>query len=322
MVEQQNYHFVKNLAFSPLHASMEDSHCKELSELSDECVSQYLQAICGRPCSTRFSLATLHPPPHISEYLDDLLEECTDSCRRVFANCEFSISGSLWKHTFAFGVSDIDVLCAFNSRELSPNHVVSRLASAFSSTRTPIIAHQTHVTLPSPFGVTIDIVPVVVDSGEIALIHSSGGRWVRARPELFATVLQQANLSSQNTLKPSIRVLKSLLSRCSSAPLLKGHHIEAICVHAASEFAGTFKITTLLEFILSQLPRLANLHFVDTSGQLQFIDDYLGASDSDERCRLSAYLTDYRARMADTHFLRSAAGKFGTTNSNKESSNE
>lgn len=321
MMGQQKYHFVKNLAFSQRHASMENNHYKKLSELSDECTAQYLQAICGSICSTEFLLAALHPPPHVNEYLDDLLEKCTDSCQRVFANCEFAISGSLWKHTFAFGVSDIDVLCSVNSSELSPHHVVSRLASAFSSTSS-IIKHQTHVTLPSPFGVTIDIVPVMVVSGEIVLIHSSGDRWVRARPELFATVLHHANLSSRNTLKPSIRVLKSLLSRCSFAPLLKGHHIEAICMHASSEFAGNFKVTTLLEFILSQLPRLAGLHLVDTSGQLRFIDDYLGASDSNERRRLSTYLTGYRARTADMDFSNSAASKFATINSCRESSHE
>ena len=196
-------------------------------------------------------------------------------------------AGSVAKHTYVDGLSDIDSLVALNNTELeqlSPaqakEYFADRLRERFP--KSEISVGNLAVTIKFS-DAEIQLLPAVKSGDHFKIANRTGKEWSEIRPRKFATALTSVNQQLGNKVVPTIKLAKAIIASLPEKHKVSGYHAESLAIEAFKSYDGGVRQRDMLKHFFTKGSDLVNSPIVDKTGQSRHVDDYLGRANSLER---------------------------------------
>jgi hypothetical protein len=222
-----------------------------------------------------------------------------DISAEIEANVALLFGGSVAKHTYVDGLSDIDALVAIRAEDASgwtPAQLkevfAQRLIARFG--RDNVWVGNLAVTVKSG-GLEIQLLPAIRSGDKLKISDSSGSAWSRIDPRAFAERLTKANGDCGGRLVPTIKLAKAIISTFPEQRRLTGYHTEALALAIFEKYDGSKNTKAMLSHFFEQISAHIRTPIRDVTGQSGFVDEHLGANNSLER-RIIADSMDRIAR--------------------------
>lgn len=216
--------------------------------------------------------------------------------------------GSVAKHTYVDGLSDIDALVLLDKSELkgkSPQEVkeyfVSRLKERLP--KTPIESGTLAVTVKFK-DAEIQLLPAIRYKSGFRIADTSGKRWSFIKPSEFANQLTKVNQEMGGKVVPTIKLAKSIISALPENRRLTGYHTEALAVEVFRQYDGTKTPKAMLKHFFLEAPKYVLEPITDRTGQSTHVDDYLGPANNLKRQTVADSLNRIGRRMENADGAR------------------
>jgi hypothetical protein len=242
---------------------------------------------------------------HMSEIESALGEEVDGMETLLFG-------GSVAKHTYVDGLSDIDSLVIIDREEIessSPAELLDDFAAAVRKNIGDRIGAQVTVgrlavTVEYADGTVIQLLPAARHRGGFVISDDRGTGWRHIRPKEFTRAIVEANQRLDRALVPTIKLAKSALSNVPEDIRPSGYHVEALALKVLGNYRGDRTPRVMLPEFFKGAADAVMRPTADVTGQSKHIDSHLGESGSDSRRRLSAVLERIARKLENA---RSAA---------------
>lgn len=211
--------------------------------------------------------------------------------------------GSIKKHTYVDGLSDIDILAIIDKSDLvgeSPSQVLNYFANRLRERlpNTEIKTGALAVTVRFSDGHEIQVLPAISTKVGIRIANDDGISWSNViKPEKFAQKLTDVNKANNHGVVPVIKLFKAINAKLPGDVKLSGYHIESIAIKAFENYSGTTSRKDMLLHLSQFAPEAVLEPIKDSTGQSIHVDDKLGAPRSFQRQKASASLKRIVARM-------------------------
>lgn len=214
--------------------------------------------------------------------------------------------GSVRKHTYADGISDVDVLMIVNASQLANatpaevlTYVERRLTERLGGLGVHVKAGALAVTVKYADGTEIQLLPALKSARGIR-IASPDGTWSQVvRPQAFARKLTEVNEANNGRVVPAIKLFKGLQTQLPDTSQIKGYHVESLAIEAFTGYQGRQTTKDMLRHFVQYGAQRVSTPIADSTGQSLHVDDYLGAPGSVDRQRVGASLARLAGRLAD-----------------------
>lgn len=233
---------------------------------------------------------------HLQTIRDALTKENIGSINLVYG-------GSIKKHTYVDGLSDVDILVTIDNTALanaSPRQVLEYFAEKLRERlpNTEIKIGNLAVTVEFSDGHEVQVLPAVSTTTGVRISSSNGTDWSGVvRPGNFANKLTSVNQSNSGKVVPVIKLYKAVNSGLPKDAQLSGYHIESLAINAFRNYQGSLSHKDMLLHYVEYASKAVLSPIKDSTGQSVHVDDYLGDAESNERRRVSAVLENTAARM-------------------------
>lgn len=203
--------------------------------------------------------------------------------------------GSVAKHTYVNGLSDVDALVVVALPNASPADLVERFREALAG-RLPagdiaqIAPGNLAVTVTYSDGTEVQLLPAVERDGHTSIASADGAGWRVIRPHKFAEKLTEVNRANAQAVIPTIKLAKALVERLPAEHQLSGYHVEAIAVDAFRAYTGRRDRTSMLQHLIAHAAEAVLKPTGDITGQSVHIDTHLGVAGSSTRQAISSDL--------------------------------
>lgn len=234
----------------------------------------------------------------VRERLDSIAEAIADVADDVD---RLLFGGSVAKHTYVDGLSDIDALVVVNDSTSRPNEVVESFAQALRE-RLPhgeilgITTGRLAVTVAYSDGTQVQLLPAVERDGRTSIASADGSEWKQIRPHKFAEKLTETNKANGNAVVPTIKLAKALFQNIPEEARPSGYHVEAMAVEAFRDYTGRRDRLSMLTHLVDRASSLVMRPTGDITGQSVHVDSWLGTANSSDRQALSNRIK----RLGDT----------------------
>jgi len=238
----------------------------------------------------------------ISRYLEGIREALKDQIEGVESTL---FGGSVAKHTYVEGLSDVDALVLLDRADLkdaSPGEVREQFCRALEAQLTHaevanVSSGVLAVTVSYHDGTEIQLLPAIRHGERLEISSADGREWRAIQPRTFAQRLIDVNKAQGGAAVPAIKLAKQVIaSQIPEGERPSGYHVEALAVRAFDDYAGPRNPKAMLTHFFASTARGALQPITDTSGQSIHVDDSLGSAQSPGRQALSGRLQ----RIADT----------------------
>lgn len=235
----------------------------------------------------------------VKEILADYLE----------SSITLSFGGSVSKHTYVDGVSDVDCLCLLNPSKFSsesPQQLLQELESLLRQVlgqRANVERGALSIKLTYKDGPELQILPALRTATGVRIPAAEGDEWSQVvHPDRFASTLTDVNQRLNGNVVPVIKLVKAAISNLDLDPKMKGYHIEALAVRIFQEYRGDLTPKAMVQHFFDKASDLVRTPIKDMTGQSVDVDDYLGQRNSTERERIGRAFRTVTQRMneADT----------------------
>jgi len=238
----------------------------------------------------------------INERLDEIVEafgeQLADIDRLLYG-------GSVAKHTYVDGLSDVDSLVILNPEALDADtpqalhdSMERALRQGLEMGKIDSIEKGFAVTVRYKDGHEIQLLPAVERGGQIAIADKAGTGWSFIRPKAFEERLTAANSEQDGRVVPTIKLTKATVdASLSDADKPGGYHMEALAVEAFRGYSGPRNSKAMLSHFFAQAAERIKRPVADVTGQSERIDEVFGAANSPQRQRVSAALRRIASRM-------------------------
>lgn len=241
----------------------------------------------------------------VSEKLNELREFFSTELQAAIIQ---KFGGSVAKHTYIDGLSDVDALFIMNSSDVNyanPNALVQQFADLAKNKLGPTVdvkAGEMAVTLTYKDGTELQVLPATTTAaGNLRVSSPEGDSWSNIKPREFQSVLSEVNKNCNFNLVPTIKLAKAAIATLPEAQRLSGYHIESMAVDAFKKYDGsTTKHEMLVNFFNSAKEQVLSPK-KDKTGQSRHLDDYLGDASSNERKRAHYVLDRLEKRMRNAN---------------------
>ena len=239
-----------------------------------------------------------------SELTNCRLEEVKEVLKSELESAiALKFGGSVAKHTYVDGFSDVDLLLILKSAvptDRGPipvlTEIVSHLAEGLGRD-VRVSKGKIAVTLTYEDGEEIQLIPAVQDGKALHVPSWSRDDWSRIDPDGFRKALVKQNDNCAGKLVPTIKLVKAINATLPEAQRLSGYHIEAMSIAAFKSYNGPLVIEKMLPYLTRQMSELVKSPIRDFSGQSIHVDAYLGRPNSESRKRISHLLDRIFRRM-------------------------
>lgn len=262
--------------------------------------------------------------PELSNFLGDLLRQFNSRdvdtvndrlnelkeflSEELESSITLQFGGSVAKHTYVDGLSDVDALFVTKSADTdfeNPNDLVASFADLIATKlgdSAKVKSGEMAVSVTYKDGTELQILPAAATAdGNLKVSSPNGDNWSKIRPKAFNKILSQVNKECNYNLVPTIKLAKAINSTLPKSQQLTGYHLESLAVDAFKNYSGTkTKHEMLVNFFASAKTQVLK-PITDKSGQSRHLDDYLGTSDSNERKRASYLLGRIEKRMRNAN---------------------
>ncbi len=235
------------------------------------------------------------------EHLEHLHELLGDE----FEIEQLLLGGSVAKHTYVDGLSDIDALIILNRKEikgLTPQEVIAEFNSLFQNKLTADIVNKIKqgemaITITYKDNIEIQILPALRKGRQILISDNAGKEWSGINPSKFKDALTTVNQDLNHALVPAIKLIKSINSNRIVSNQLTGYHIESLALDVFKGYEGPKTPKAMLSYFYSTSPDRIKWPISDMTGQSNKVDEYLGGANSSKRKSISLDLTNVGKRI-------------------------
>ena len=236
------------------------------------------------------------------EAIEQALGDKLDEVNRLL------FGGSVAKHTYVDGLSDIDALVLLRDDSLSsrgPAEVRREFAQALMQALPTSDVQAVHegrlaVTVEYRDGTEIQLLPAVRTSNGIAVSSWDGQSWSAIQPRRFAEALTAMNQRQGGGVVPAIKLAKSIFANSLGDTGPSGYHVEALALAAFRGYSGPRTPKAMLTHLVERAGRDVLRPIRDLTGQSRYVDESLGGADSSARQALSRNLRTLAQTMTNS----------------------
>lgn len=243
----------------------------------------------------------------INEYLDDLVKALGTKVEIDKLN----FGGSVAKHTYVDGLSDVDALVVLDTDEHgneSPQQLIDRFHQALKTKLSrakveSIDKGKMAVTVVYDDGTEIQLLPAKKHGKEMEIPNPEHNGWKPVVPGAFRKRLIDANEKLNGLLIPTIKLFKAAVAGLPEQQQISGYHAEALCVKSLAGYQGQPTLRGTVQHALEQGAQNVISPIADITGQSGHVDEYLGGPGSTRRMVVSNGLQGLARRLknaADT----------------------
>jgi len=282
-----------------IQASREKTHDEELETTVNSMITERVSDVERDADTTR-------------ERLDDIKEKIQEE---DIGTIEMRFGGSVMKHTYVDGLSDVDVLVIINKSDLSDStprevldYIKTRLEKSGLRNVDNIRVGNLAVTVTFNDGEEIQLLPAIKKGDGYMIPAQKGDNWSNIiRPDRFATKLKEVNQSCKGKVYPVIKIVKTINSRLPEDQKLSGYHIESIAIEVFENYpesnAKTPKV--MLRYFFENAKAVIKTPIKDKTNQSLHVDDDLGPENSPQRLRIGYSLDRIGRMMRNADEIRS-----------------
>ncbi len=242
-----------------------------------------------------------------TEALNKHMEEIKKAIEKEFEDSESIISrfgGSISKHTYVDGLSDIDVLVIMNNTDLknkSPEEIKKyfhdKLKQRFSNTT----IDKGNLAVTVNFNdMQIQLLPAIKYESGVKIANRIGTEWSNIiRPHVFSRALSIRNSKLNGNLIPIIKSIKSIISDYPKERKLSGYHVEALAYEVFSNYNGKLNKKEMISHFFENAPNRVRNPIKDRTGQSKYVDSYLGGKTSLNRLMVADSLERANRNIKD-----------------------
>lgn len=237
------------------------------------------------------------------ELVHERLEAIQEALGRLAVDVDrLLFGGSVAKHTYVDGLSDVDALVVVEAPGVDPHELVGRFRDALAGRLgagdvLEVSPGRLAVTVRYRDGNEIQLLPAVERNGRTSIASEDGTAWRQIRPHKFAEKLTQVNKANGQAVVPTVKIAKAVLHNLSETQQLSGYHIEAIAVDAFRSYEGRRDRASMLVHLIRHAQQAVLRPTGDITGQSVHIDQRLGPAGSQVRQRISAALGRIASRL-------------------------
>ena len=276
-------------------------------ERLDSSVNELLQDILAR-----FNDRNAEQTQERIQEVQDVLGETADIDSLLFG-------GSVAKHTYVDGLSDVDALVVLDrdgTRGFSPQTALDDFHKALedglpTASVSSVEKGDLAVTIRYRDGGELQLLPAVRKGASVAIPDASGSGWNQTNPKRFQKDLTRQNDRLNRALVPTIKLMKSLIADLPKQQRISGYHAEALCLDAASGYRGPKTPKALLSHVLDHASKRVLAPIKDVTGQSRTVDGDLGKANSTQRRLASQALAGVKRRLEAATSRRQWAAMFG-----------
>ena len=213
--------------------------------------------------------------------------------------------GSVSRHTYVDGLSDVDVLLIVNDSSLSgrdPRVVIQRMAELIQHRmpRTQVSTGHLAVTVTYADGHEIQVLPAIRTKAGIRLANPGRNEWSGVlHPERFSQKLTDVNQANGGRVIPAIKLTKALANHVirSDKDKINGYHVESLAIDAFKNYRGPTDRKSMVSHLLEFSSSAVMQPIRDSTGQSRFVDDYMGRPGSDARQKAATNFRQLKERL-------------------------
>lgn len=231
---------------------------------------------------------------------------------RIDGAIETLFGGSIDKHTYVDGLSDIDALVLLNDPEVSgdmPNAVLARLSKILHERfpNTDIKIGTLAVTVFFSDKHEVQLLPAIRVQGGFKIPAAKGNKWAEVSPEKFVEKLTRVNDSCGGKVVPTIKLVKAINNGLPKAFQLTGYHMESLAIEAFESYSGRKNTKAMLGHFFSEAASRVLSPIQDKTGQSVHVDEYLGKAGGSKRIAVSRELMRIARRIRNADAAQSLA---------------
>src|SRR5271157_1176210 len=229
--------------------------------------------------------------------------------RDIEGSLDPQFGGSVRKHTFVDGISDVDTLLILRDPDLktkSPQRVLDHFERKLRKelSEWEVSRGKLAITLRRE-GLEIQVLPAIRSDGATRVPAARGDRWSEINPEAFFRKLTDTNSRYGGKVVPVIKLAKLINDRQPEPLQLTGYHIESLAIEAFRGYTGVLNPKAMLEHLFDRARTLVLSPIRDKTGQSVHVDGYLGPTNSADRKAVSAVLDRVSRRMRNADVSKS-----------------
>jgi hypothetical protein len=220
---------------------------------------------------------------------------------------DLRFGGSIAKHTYVEGLSDVDLVVPLRDERLSDRSPEDFRREFAQSLRGHLPAGDIEdirvgpraVTVVYSDGTEIQLLPAVQRGESISISSPDGRSWQSGiRPRAFTDQLTATNSAQGGTVVPAIKLAKEIIaSQIPSSRTPTGYHVEALAVDSLRAYDGPKTPKAMVEHFFRAAAERVRSPLSDVTGQSRHVDDSLGESNSQARQTLAREFTNIANRM-------------------------
>lgn len=230
----------------------------------------------------------------VNSHIDTMIKALNNE---IDGNVQTMFGGSVSKHTYVDGLSDVDVLVVLNNSELSeksPSEVNKYFAEQLKIRlpQTKINAGKLAITVKFSDGIEIQLLPSIKTETGLKIAKANGENWSKVvKPGKFTEKLVNINQACNGKVVPVIKLVKSIVSELPEKRQMSGYHIESMAVSIFSNYNGGKTSKSMLKHFFEKAVSRVLSPIKDKTGQTVNTDSYMGAKDSVQRKAVSDSLS-------------------------------
>lgn len=224
---------------------------------------------------------------------------------------DLRFGGSIAKHTYVEGLSDVDLIVPLRDERLSdrsPEEFRREFARSLhahlpAGDIDDIRVGPRAVTVVYEDGTEIQLLPAVQHGDSISISSPDGRSWQsNIRPRAFAEQLTATNSAQGGTVVPAIKLAKEIIaSQVPPSRMPTGYHVEALAVDSLRSYEGPRTPKAMVEHFFRSAAERVRSPLSDVTGQSRYVDESLGDTNSQARRALARDFTNIANRMSHAH---------------------
>ena len=227
----------------------------------------------------------------------------------VAGSVETLFGGSVAKHTYVDGISDVDALVLLEDSALaggSPEGAKELLASCLRERYGRASVEVGRLAVTVTVGANkIQLLPALRDGEGFRIADRHGTRWSRIAPRGFASALTRANQRLNGKLVPCIKLAKAVVASLPASHRISGYHVESMAIEVFKEYDGPAQAKAMLVHFFEESAGRVVRPIRDSTGQSVHVDDELGRKGSLKRRIVADALGRVGRRMRNADGARS-----------------
>lgn len=242
----------------------------------------------------------------VKERLEEILkllgESVDDSLQTLFG-------GSVAKHTYVDGLSDVDTLLVVDEEKLgakAPKEILSKLEKIGKKLESEshidsVKAGTLALTVTYTDGQETQLLPSVRDRETLKVPSWDGNSWSPIKPESFQKGLSKRNQEMSGRLIPTIKLIKTLFEKkLPEKQRPTGYHVESLAVSLFRGYDGPKTYLSMVKHFVENASNAVLSPIVDKTGQSTHADEYLGPRDSRPRKMMSQVINSLNTQLENS----------------------